>query len=228
MNEYSFTQLEAAVGSQRQKKDLVTEYRRKQILEAALVVFSKKGYGEATIPDIAREGGVAVGTIYNYYPSKRDILVSVLASRVLSEPFLKLTEQSLEADDKAFFRSLIEDRLTMLSQNADKFLFMLGEIYRDQEFRQQWAQDVVQPALKRAEKRVGSRIDSGAFRPMNASVTVRALAGMAIGFAVLTMVEGEESPCRDIPIEELAPQLADIALRGVLVRESGSPKEPGS
>ena len=116
----------------------------------------------------------------------------------------------------------------MLSQNADKFLFMLGEIYRDQEFRQQWAQDVVQPALKRAEKRVGSRIDSGAFRPMNASVTVRALAGMAIGFAVLTMVEGEESPCRDIPIEELAAQLADIALAGVRVSVNDSPKEPGS
>jgi AcrR family transcriptional regulator len=216
------------VGSQRQKKELLTEHRRKQILEAALAVFSKKGYGEATIPDIAREGGVAVGTIYNYYPSKRDILISVLASHVLSEPFLKLMEQPPEADDKAFFRSLIEDRLTLLTGNADRFLFMLGEVYRDREFRRQWAQDVVQPALQQAEKYVRSKTDSGAFRSTNASVTVRALAGMAIGFAVLTMVEGEESPCRDIPIEELAAQLADIALRGVLVRESGSPKEPGS
>lgn len=215
------------MGSQRQKKELLTERRRKQIIDAALAVFSRKGYGEATIPDIAREGGIAVGTIYNYYPSKRDILVSVLASNVLSEPFLKLMEQSLEADDKVFFRSLIEDRLTMLSQNADKFLFMVGEIYRDQEFRRQWAQDIVQPALKRAEKYVGSRIDSGAFRPMNASVTVRALAGMAIGFAVLTVLEGEQSPYRGIPIEELAAQLADIALTGVRVRESDSPQEPG-
>ena len=227
MNEYSVIHPEEEMAGRSQKKELITEYRRKQILDAALVVFSKKGYGEATIPDIAREAGVAVGTIYNYYPGKRDILVSVLASQVLSEPFLKLTEQPPEADDKAFFRSLIEDRLTLLTGNADRFLFMLGEIHRDQEFRRQWAQDIVQPALKQAEKYVRSKTDSGAFRPTNASVTVRALAGMAIGFAVLTMVEGEESPCRDIPIEELAPQMADIMLAGVRVRESDSPQKPG-
>jgi AcrR family transcriptional regulator len=218
MTEYSVIYLGVEMASRSQRKELITEHRRKQILDAALAVFSRKGYGETTIPDIAREGGTAVGTIYNYYSSKREILVSVLASRVLSEPFLKLMEQSPEADDKAFFRSLIEDRMALLTENSDKFLFMLGEVNRDPEFRRQWAQGVVQPALRRAEKYVGSRVDSGAFRPVNASVTVRAMAGMAIGFAVLTMVEGEESPCRGIPIEQLAAQLADIILAGVRVR----------
>jgi AcrR family transcriptional regulator len=219
MNERSVIYPEAEMASRSQKKELVTERRRKQILDAALAVFSRKGYGESTIPDIAREGGVAVGTIYNYYPSKREILVSILATRVLSEPFLKIMEQSPEVDDKAFFRALVQDRLTMLSQNADKFLFLVGEVYRDQNLRRQWAQKVVQPALSRAEKRVASRIDAGAFRPMKAEVTVRALAGMAIGFAVLAMIEGEESPCRGIPTEELAAQLAGIALEGVKARE---------
>jgi AcrR family transcriptional regulator len=74
------------MASRSQRRELLTEHRRKQILNAALTVFSRKGYGEATIPDIAREAEVAVGTIYNYYPSKREILMSVLASRVLSEP----------------------------------------------------------------------------------------------------------------------------------------------
>ncbi|MCX5991339.1 MAG: TetR/AcrR family transcriptional regulator [Chloroflexi bacterium] len=208
------------MGSRNQKKELITEYRRKQILDAALAVFSRKGYGEATIPDIAREAGIAVGTIYNYYPGKRDLLVSVLASRVLSEPFLMLMKQPPEADDRTFFRSLIEDRLTLLNENADKFLFMLGEAYRDQEFRRQWTQGVIQPALKRAEKFMTSKMDSGAFRPMNASVMVRALAGMAIGFAVLAMVEGEASPCRGIPIKKIAPLLADIVLTGVRARKS--------
>lgn len=215
------------MSSRSHKKEMVTEYRRKQILDAALAVFSRKGYGGATIPDIAREGGMAVGTIYNYYPSKREILVSVLASRVLSEPFLRLMEQSSELDDKAFFRSLIEDRLTLLTENADRFLFMLGEAYRDQDLRRQWARGVVQPALRQTEQRVGSRIESGAFRPMNARVTARALAGMAIGFAVLAMIEGEESPCRDIPAQELAAQLADFAMMGVGVTESGSAENHG-
>jgi AcrR family transcriptional regulator len=227
MNERSVIISEADMGSRRRNKELLTEQRRKQILDAALAVFSKKGYGESTIPDIAREGGMAVGTIYNYYPSKRDILVSVLAGNVLSEPFVQLMEQSPEADDRAFFRSLIQERLTMLNQNADRLIFMVGEIYRDPEFRKQWTMGVVEPALKRAEKRVTSRIDSGAFRPMNASITVRALAGMAIGFAVLAMIEGEESPTRDIPTEELAAQLADIAMMGVRASDSDLTKQQG-
>jgi AcrR family transcriptional regulator len=215
------------MASRSQRKELVTERRRKQILDAALAVFSRRGFGEATIPDIAREGGIAVGTIYNYYPSKREILVSVLASRVLSEPFLRLMEQPPEADDRAFFKSLIEERLTLLTQNADKFLFILGELYRDQDLRRQWARQVVQPALGRAEQRVGLGIESGAFRPMNARVTARALAGMAIGFAVLAMIEGEESPCRDISTGEMAAQLADFALMGLGVIEIGSSQNQG-
>jgi AcrR family transcriptional regulator len=224
MNERSVIARKKEVGSQRRNKEQLTEQRRKQILDAALTVFSRKGYGESTIPDIAREAGVAVGTIYNYYQSKRDILVSALASNILSGPFLKATEGSPEANDKVFFESLIGDRLALLTENAEKFLFMLGEVYRDEEFRRRWAQEVVQPALGRVERYVGSKVASGTFRPVNASVTVRALAGMAIGFSVLSMVEGEESPCRDIPPEEVAAQLADIALMGVKAREGDSPE----
>ena len=116
-----------------QRKKTVTEFRRKQVLDAALAVFSRKGYGEATIPEIARQGGMSVGTIYNYYPSKREILVAVLAGRILTEPFLKLMEQSAVTDDRQFFRSLVEERLNMLGGNADKLLFMLNEVIRDEE-----------------------------------------------------------------------------------------------
>lgn len=205
-----------------ERKSLITERRRKQILDAALTVFSREGYGEATIPDIAREAGVAVGTIYNYYPSKRDILVSILANRVLSEPFLKLMEQPIGADDRTFFRSLIEDRLALLTQNADRFLFVLGEAYRDQGLRRQWAGEIVQPAMRRAEQQLTSRMESGAFRPMNPRVISRALAGMAIGFAVLAMIEGESSPCRQIPRDELAEELADFVLMGLGTTGSSS------
>ncbi|MDM7998476.1 MAG: TetR/AcrR family transcriptional regulator [Dehalococcoidia bacterium] len=205
-----------------ERKELITERRRRQILDAALAVFSTKGYGEATISDIAREAGIAVGTIYNYYPSKREVLVSILASRVLSEPFLQLMEQPTEVDDKKFFSSLIEERLTLLTQNADKFLFMLFEAYRDHDLRRKWAQEVVQPAMMKAEQRLRSRTEAGAFRPMNPSVTARALAGMAIGFAVLAMIEGESSPCRAIPRDELASELADFVLTGLGRRGNGS------
>lgn len=215
------------MASRLQRKEAVTQLRRKQVLDAALAVFSRKGYGEATIPEIAREGGMSVGTIYNYYPSKRDILVAVLAGRILTEPFLELMEQSAVTDDRQFLRSLVEERLNMLGGNADRLLFMLNEVIRDEELRRQWAREVIQPGLGKAERHVASRIASGAFRPMDARVAARALAGMGIGFAVLAMIEGDDSPCRDTPAADLAAQLAEIVLSGVRAGQSSMPGRSG-
>ncbi|UCC59871.1 MAG: helix-turn-helix transcriptional regulator [Dehalococcoidia bacterium] len=87
------------MGTRLERKERITEQRKQQILDAALTIFSRKGFGEATVPDIAHEAGIAVGTIYNYYQSKRDLLVSLLANYVFTQPFVMLLEQSLETDD---------------------------------------------------------------------------------------------------------------------------------
>ncbi len=63
--------------------------RREQILSAARDVFNEKGYESATITDIVRKAGVAQGTFYLYFPSKREIVwalankpMEVVAERV--------------------------------------------------------------------------------------------------------------------------------------------------
>ncbi len=54
--------------------------RREQILSAARAVFNENGYETTTISDIVRRAGVAQGTFYLYFPSKREI-VWALANR---------------------------------------------------------------------------------------------------------------------------------------------------
>ena len=46
-----------------------------QILEAAIKVFARQGFHQSTIAQIAKEAGVADGTIYLYFKNKDDILV---------------------------------------------------------------------------------------------------------------------------------------------------------
>ncbi len=52
--------------------------RRTQILDAATRVFASKGFNRATIRDVARDAGVADGTIYNYFANKTDLLFGLL------------------------------------------------------------------------------------------------------------------------------------------------------
>ena len=53
------------------------ENRRNQLLEAATVVFARKGFHDTRIADIAREAGVAYGLVYHYFKNKDEILGSL-------------------------------------------------------------------------------------------------------------------------------------------------------
>ena len=50
----------------------------KQIVDAAVIVIAENGYHQAQVSKIAKEAGVADGTIYLYFKNKEDILISVV------------------------------------------------------------------------------------------------------------------------------------------------------
>jgi TetR/AcrR family fatty acid metabolism transcriptional regulator len=60
-------------------KDKNDKYHR--ILEAAVKVFAKQGFHQCTVAQIAKEAGVADGTIYLYFKNKDDILVQFFSYR---------------------------------------------------------------------------------------------------------------------------------------------------
>jgi TetR/AcrR family transcriptional regulator, fatty acid metabolism regulator protein len=55
----------------------VQEERRRQILDAAVRAFAKKGYHASRVSDIAEEAGVAYGLVYHYFESKDAVLEAV-------------------------------------------------------------------------------------------------------------------------------------------------------
>ncbi len=54
----------------------VVEDRREQIIDAAMKVFSQKGFLRATNKDIAREAGITPGLIYYYFENKEALLTA--------------------------------------------------------------------------------------------------------------------------------------------------------
>jgi AcrR family transcriptional regulator len=53
------------------------EQRRREILAAALELFSTKGFEDTAVQDIAASAGVAIGTVYLYFPSKEHVLLGL-------------------------------------------------------------------------------------------------------------------------------------------------------
>ncbi len=64
------------------KKDVVAEFRRTGIVEAARKVFGRRGYRCSTVDDIAEQAGIAKGTLYLYFKSKEEIYLTALMQDV--------------------------------------------------------------------------------------------------------------------------------------------------
>lgn len=62
---------------ERQKAD-----RGRRILAAAVERFRREGFRDARIEDLAGDAEVSVGTVYNYFPSKGDLLMATVALEV--------------------------------------------------------------------------------------------------------------------------------------------------
>ena len=67
--------------------------KRRQILDAAIVVFARQGFHNCRVSDIAAEAGVAYGLVYHYFDSKDQML-----NEVFTERWSLLLEASADAD----------------------------------------------------------------------------------------------------------------------------------
>ena len=63
----------------RQSNPLAREERRQQILAAALDCFAAKGFHAATTAEISAAAGISVAGLYQYFPSKEDLVAAIVA-----------------------------------------------------------------------------------------------------------------------------------------------------
>jgi len=66
-----------SVAARRVRQDPLPGPKRDAILRAAIDVFAERGYFNAQVADVARVAGVAAGTVYLYFRSKDDLLISI-------------------------------------------------------------------------------------------------------------------------------------------------------
>jgi AcrR family transcriptional regulator len=110
------------------KKDVVTEFRTAGILEAARSVFARKGFNAATVDDVAGEAGVAKGTVYLYYESKREIYFAALKFGI--EQMYALLNEKLKSvsTPEEKLRTLIAVKLAYFEENRDFFKIYYSEL----------------------------------------------------------------------------------------------------
>jgi AcrR family transcriptional regulator len=209
-------------------REQLIEERRNQILDAAARLFARKGYKGATIREIAREAGVAEGTIYNYFDNKHDLLIS-LPQRIswpMVSSFVKSARRrgpATVADDEDRMVQLLQASMSSIQQHTDAVKVLLACIpFMDEEIQAQFLEQTTLffTRIFDLEGFLQERIEVGAFRPLNTAIAARAFAGMVLIF----VLSQEILPGRKIipmSYEEIAHEIVRLFLYGVVARPEG-------
>ena len=129
MNEYSFITAAAWRSIINSKKKNTDKYQR--ILDAAISVFAEQGFFQSTIAQIAKEAGVADGTIYLYFKNKDDILVQFYQykTRQIFERFRDAVNQPATAEEK--LRCLIRVHLQEFQKDRNMAIVYQAETHQN-------------------------------------------------------------------------------------------------
>ncbi|MFN8373779.1 MAG: helix-turn-helix domain-containing protein [Anaerolineae bacterium] len=188
--------------------------RRAQILEAAVKVFAAKGYHRATIPDIAREAGIAVGTIYNYFGKKDDLLLALLHHVNESDQRSDDLALAAEMDVREFARTYVRKRFELMTtEGLDVLRATLPEVLVNPELRTLYMEQIILPTFAIGEPHFQHLMDLGKIRKMDIRLTMRAIAATFLGLLMLRMLG---DPVVEAQWDDIPDLLADMILNGYM------------
>ena len=89
----------------------------KQIIDAAIIVIAENGYHQSQVSKIAKQAGVADGTIYLYFKNKEEILVSVFEEKmeIFADNLKEIIQQDISSSDKLY--KMIENHFVVLASD---------------------------------------------------------------------------------------------------------------
>jgi TetR/AcrR family fatty acid metabolism transcriptional regulator len=187
--------------------------RRQQILDAATKVFAANGFHRTTIRDVAREAGIADGTIYNYFANKSALLLAILDR--LNETEQRETHFAGPAagDPEHFLGAYLQHRFEQFAvAGLDLFRVALPELLVDAELRERYQQQVLAPTFTLAETYFQALAARGLLQTSDPILTARAVPALVLGLILMRLLD---DPYLEAHWNELPAWLADFIFHGL-------------
>jgi AcrR family transcriptional regulator len=193
-----------------EKKSAITSQRRQQILDAAREVLSKKGFDNGTTAEIAQTAGIAEGTIYNYFDSKRDLLIAIFKDS-LPNPGL-----NPPTSEPSALYPIVREQLGYNFENEHMLFLLVSEVQRNPKFGSYFVSTVLDPINQLWKSALDLAISRGEIRAMNTDIAARFLQGLLMGLTLIYKIEGENGYLHKIEIDNLAKEVMDAITKKYL------------
>ncbi len=197
------------------------EERRRQILDAAAAVFARRGYHRARTREIADEAGVSEGTVYNYFKSKEDLLIS-LVGRVALVSLPQVSAFERGEGLRSVLTALLTAWFENIDRNRDLLKAVVPEIISHRELREGYLRQVMLPTVSMFLPLLKQRIQKSELRAFDERVALAVLSTGALGALVVNEYL-DLSVGKRLSRAELVEEVVDIFLNGIQ-RRDGDPQ----
>jgi TetR/AcrR family fatty acid metabolism transcriptional regulator len=183
----------------------------KQIIDAAVIVIAENGYHQAQVSKIAKQAGVADGTIYLYFKNKEDILISVFQKKmgVFVSELEKIIAQDAPAADK--LGMMIDSHFSLLAGDLHLAIVTQLELRQSNHEIRTKINNVLRGYLKLMDRILINGIESGEF---DQNMDIRLARQMVFGTmdeTITTWVMNDHK----YDLVELAPKVQRLLLKGM-------------
>ena len=183
----------------------------RQIIDAAIVVIAENGYHQAQVSKIAKQAGVADGTIYLYFKNKEDILISVFSDKMSvfteSLQYIIKTESSSEAK----LGRMIENHFNVLASDAHLAVVTQLELRQSNKLLRQKINAILKDYLKLLDEILIEGMVNGEFNPVMDVRLARSMVFGTIDEIITTWVMNDQR----YDLLALAPKVKALILRGL-------------
>lgn len=188
--------------------------KRDAILRAAIDVFAERGYFNAQVADVARAAGIAAGTVYLYFRSKDDLLVSIF-ERTMRETLSAGHAAVAALDDPAErLRRFARLHLGMLGRDRNLAIVFQVELRQSIKFMERFSATLLREYLGEIRAAIAHGQQAGVFR---ADLNTTAAAKMFFGALDEMATNWILSPRRRA-LESDADHVVDLFLNGARSR----------
>jgi TetR/AcrR family fatty acid metabolism transcriptional regulator len=185
-----------------------------QIIQAAVRVFARKGYYNSRVSDIAREAGIAAGTIYLYFKTKDDLLVTLFRDKMAE--FVDALRKAIadEPDAASKVRRLVALHFSLLEEDPDLAEVLQVELRQGQKFFRGASGQEIGAYFSLIGSVLEEGVGEGRFR---SSVSVKVATKMLFG-AMDQMATSWVLGKRGYRLVDTAGAVAEIFLQGVATK----------
>ena len=155
-----------------------TNGKYEAILRAAIKVFARSGFFNSKVADVAREAGVADGTVYLYFKNKDDILVSIF-NHVMEEALALGRERLAEVSDPVEkLKRIVHAHLDRIGRDRDLAVVFQVELRSSTKFMEQFSATKVTEYLDMIRGVIEEGKKQGMFRSgLNTTIAAKVLFG---------------------------------------------------